>query len=163
QALHLQITQALAARTAPERVAEHLLAAGPAAAPLLPWLADNADELAARTPVRAAELLGGVLDTMVPPAEDAARLPAALATALVGAGRSEQAEQVARSALAGPIGPQPEAALRWTLASACFSQAAFDRAVVEIGIALTTDQLTEGEQARFWALDAQCRTGLGQP
>jgi len=40
------VAQALAARTSPERVAEYLLAAGPAAAPMVPWLAGHADELA---------------------------------------------------------------------------------------------------------------------
>ena len=50
QALHGQIAQALVTRAAPERVAGHLLAAGPAAAPLLPWLADAADDIADRAP-----------------------------------------------------------------------------------------------------------------
>jgi DNA-binding CsgD family transcriptional regulator len=163
QALHLQVAQALAARTSPERVAEHLLAAASAATPMVPWLASNADELAARTPELAAELLSRVLDTMVPPAGTARRLRAALATALLRDGRAEQAERVARSALTVPADPRTEAALRWTLASACFSQAAFDRAVAEIGIALAGDRLTEGERARFHALDAQCRIPLGQP
>jgi predicted ATPase len=48
QALHGQIAQALVTRVAPERVAEHLLAAGPAAAPLLGWLADAAGDIADR-------------------------------------------------------------------------------------------------------------------
>ncbi len=78
QALHLQVAEALATRTAPERVAGHLLAAGPAAAPMLPWLADTADDLTARTPALAAELLSQVLD-MAPPggetAQPAARRP----------------------------------------------------------------------------------------
>ena len=50
QALHLQVAQALATRTSPEQVAEHLLAAASAATPMVPWLASNADELAGRTP-----------------------------------------------------------------------------------------------------------------
>jgi hypothetical protein len=162
QALHLQVAQTLATRTSPERVAEHLLAAGPAVAPLLPWLADHADELAARTPGLDVELLGGVLDTTVPPADTARQLRAALATALLRGGRADQAEQVARSALTFPAGPRARAALRWTLASACFSQAAFDRAVAEIGIALADGRLTQGEQARFRGLEAQCRVPLGQ-
>ena len=57
------MAQALAARTSPERVAEYLLAAGPAAAPMVPWLAGHADELAARTPALAAELFSRVLET----------------------------------------------------------------------------------------------------
>lgn len=162
QALHLQAAQALATRTSPERVAEHLLAAGPAAAPLLPWLAEGGNELAARTPELAVELLSRVLDTTVPPAETARQLRAALATALLRGGRAEQAEQIAQSALTVPAGPRAEAALRWTLASACFSQAAFDRAAAEIGIALADGRLTQGEQARFRGLQAQCRSPLGQ-
>jgi DNA-binding NarL/FixJ family response regulator len=162
QALHLQVAQALTTRTSPERVAEHLLAAGPAAGPLLPWLAGNADELAARTPELAIELFSRVLDTTVPLAETARQLRAALATALLRSGRADRAEQVARSALTVPVGPRAEAALRWTLASACFSQAAFDRAVAEIGTALADGRLTQGEEARFRGLEAQCRIPLGQ-
>jgi tetratricopeptide (TPR) repeat protein len=164
QALHLQAAQTLAGRTPLERVAEHLLAAGTAATPMVRWLADHGDELAARAPALAAELLGYALDTLVvPPGDTAHRLRAALATALLRSGRAEQAEQVARSALAAPADPRTEAALRWTLASACFSQAAFDRSVTEIGIALAAGQLTQGEQARFRVLDAQSRIPLGQP
>jgi len=163
QALHLQIAQALASRTSPEQVAEHLLAAGTAAAPMVPWLAGRADELAVRTPALAVELLSCALDiTVAPPGETPHQLRAALATALLRIGRAEQAEHIARSALAIPVGPRAEAALRWTLASACVSQAGYDRAITEIGTALATGRLTQGEQARFQALDAQCHIPFAQ-
>ena len=119
QALHFQIAQTLTTRASPPRVAEHMLAAGPAAAPLLPWLAGAAEDLATRTPVLAAELLGQVLDTLTPPPEIADHLRAGLAASLLCIGNSRQAEQVARSALSVPSGPRTEAALRWTLANAC--------------------------------------------
>jgi DNA-binding CsgD family transcriptional regulator/tetratricopeptide (TPR) repeat protein len=170
QGLHLQVARALARHASPDRVAEHLLAAGPAAAALLPWLAEHADDLAVRAPALAAELLGGMLDAQVPlPGETGHRLCAGLATALLRVGQPAQAERVARSALAGtaglraPPGRRTEAALRWTLVSACISQGRADRALAEIGIALATGRLTRGEQARFGAQDARCRIALGKP
>jgi DNA-binding CsgD family transcriptional regulator/tetratricopeptide (TPR) repeat protein len=164
QALHGQIAQALIARTAPERVAEHLLAAGPAAAPLLGWLADTAGDIVDRAPALAADLLGQLLSTLTPPpGEVSSRLRAALAAALLRTGRAGAAEQMARSALATPPDARTEAALRWTLATACASQGAIDRAVTEIAAALATGRLTLAEQARFHGLDAQCQITLSQP
>jgi DNA-binding CsgD family transcriptional regulator/tetratricopeptide (TPR) repeat protein len=164
QALQGQVAQALIGRAAPERIAGHLLAAGPAAASLLPWLADAAGDIAEHAPALAAELLSQLLGTVAPQAgEIVGRLRAALAAALLHSGRPEAAEQVARSALARPVVPRTEAALRWTLATACASQGAVDRAVTEIAAALATDRLTLGEQGRFYGLDAQCRITLSQP
>jgi DNA-binding NarL/FixJ family response regulator len=163
QALHGQIAQALVARAAPERVAEHLLAAGPAAAPLLPWLADAAGDLAERAPALAADLLGHVLGTMSPPEMVSGRLRAALAASLLRTGRAEAAEHTAREALAIPPGARTEAGLRWTLANACAGQGAIDRAVTEIAAALATGRLTLAEQARFYGLDAQCQITLSEP
>jgi DNA-binding CsgD family transcriptional regulator/tetratricopeptide (TPR) repeat protein/chloramphenicol 3-O-phosphotransferase len=164
QALQGQVAQALIGRAAPERIAGHLLAAGPAAAPLLPWLADFAGDIADRAPALAAELFSQLLGTVAPPrGEIASGLSAALAAALLRTGRPEAAEQTARSALATPTGPRTEAALQWTLATACASQGAVDRAVTEIAAALATGRLTLGEQARFYGLDAQCRITLSQP
>jgi chloramphenicol 3-O-phosphotransferase len=164
QALHGQIAQALVTRAAPERVAEHLLAAGPAAASLLPWLADAADDIVDRAPALAADLLGQLLSTVVPPpGEISGRLRAALAAALLRTGRAGAAEQAARSALATSADARTEAALRWTLATACASQGAIDRAVTEIAAALATGRLSLAEQARFYGLDAQCQITLSQP
>lgn len=162
QALHLQIAQTLTTRASPPRVAEHMLAAGPAAAALLPWLAGATEDLATRTPVLAAELLGQVLDTLTPPPEIADLLRAGLAASLLRTGNARQAEQVARSALSVPSGPRTEAALRWTLANACASQGAADRTVEEIGIALATGRLTVAEQARFHGLAARSYITLSQ-
>jgi predicted ATPase len=137
QALHGQIAQALVARAAPERVAEHLLAAGPAAAPLLGWLASAAGDIVDRAPALAADLLGQLLDTVAPPpGEISGRLRAALAAALLRTGQAGAAEQAAREALATLPDARTEAALRWTLATACASQGAIDRAVTEIAAVL---------------------------
>jgi DNA-binding CsgD family transcriptional regulator len=164
QALHGQIAQALVTHAAPERVAEHLLGAGPAAAPLLGWLADAAGDIVDRAPALATDLLGQTLSTMAPPqGEISGQLRAALATALLRTGRAGAAEQAARSALARPLDARTEAALRWTLATACASQGAIDRAVTEIAAALATGRLTLAEQARFHGLDAQCQITLSQP
>ena len=163
QAMHGQAAQALVTRAAPERVAEHLLAAGPAAAPLLPWLADAAGDLADRAPALIAELISQLLDTVVPAAEIAGRLRAAQAAALLRTRQAAAAEHAARAALATPAGARTEASLRWTLATACASQGAVDHAVTEISAALATGRLTLAEEARFYGLDAQCQITLSQP
>jgi DNA-binding CsgD family transcriptional regulator len=111
-----------------------------------------------------ADLLGQLLTTLVPPqGEVSGRLRAALAAALLRTGRAGAAEQSARSALATPLDARTEVALRWTLATACASQGAIDRAVTEIAAALATGRLTLAEQARFYGLDAQCQITLSQP
>jgi DNA-binding CsgD family transcriptional regulator/tetratricopeptide (TPR) repeat protein len=164
QALHGQIARALVTHAAPERVAEHLLAAGPAATPLFGWLADAAGQIADRAPALAADLLSQLLTTMAPPqGEISGPLRAALAAALLRTGRAEAAEQAARSALATPPDARTEAALRWTLANACASQGAIDRAVTEIAAALATGRPTLAEQARFHGLDAFCQITLSEP
>ena len=163
QALHGQIAQALVTRAAPERVAEHLRAAGPAAAPLLGWLAGAAEDIVDRAPALAADLLGQLLGTVAPPDKVSIRLRAALAEALLRTGQAAAAEQAARSALVTAPDVRTEAALRWTLATACASQGAIDRAVTEIAAALSTGRLTLAEQARFHGLDAQCQITLSQP
>jgi DNA-binding NarL/FixJ family response regulator len=164
EALHGQIAQALVTRAAPERVAEHLLAAGPAAAPLLGWLTDAAGDIVDRAPALAADLLSQLLTTMAPPqGELSGRLRAALAVALLRTGRAGAAEQAARSALATPPDARTEAALRWTLANACASQGLIDRAATEIAAALATGRLTLAEQARFHGLDAFCQITFSAP
>jgi len=164
QALHLQMAEALSSSASPERAARHLLAAGSADGPLLPWLASVADDLAARTPALAAELLTQVLDTSAMPAgEVSGRLRSALAAALLRSGRPSDAKQIARSALAVEFDPRTRAALWWTLASAYAGCGATDRAVDEIGAALATGELTLAERARFSGLRARCYITLSQP
>jgi DNA-binding CsgD family transcriptional regulator/tetratricopeptide (TPR) repeat protein len=164
QALHLQIARALSFGTSPERAAGHLLTAGSAAGPLLPWLASVADDLAARAPSLASALLTQVLTTPAAPAgeEVTGRLRSALAAALLRNGRPEDAEQVAQSALVMTRDPRIRAALRWTLVSAYAGRGATDRAVEEIGVALATGELTLAEQARFSGLQARCYVTLSQ-
>jgi hypothetical protein len=112
QALHLQMAETLSVSASPERAAGHLLAAGSAAGPLLPWLAGVADDLAVRTPALAIELLTQVLDiSATPTGEVSGRLRSALAAALLRSGRPSDAEQIARSALAVAFGPRTRAAL----------------------------------------------------
>jgi len=162
-ALHLQIAQTLVSH-APERAADHLLAAGPTSGPLLPWLASVADDIAAWAPALATDLLAQVLDTQIaPPGDVIDRLRSALAAALLRRGRPEEAKQVARSALAAAHDPRISAALRWTLASAYAGLGAVDQAVEEIGAVLAAGQLTLAEQARFHGLRAQCYITRSRP
>jgi DNA-binding CsgD family transcriptional regulator len=163
-ALHLQIARTLASRACPEQAVGHLLAAGPAAGPLLPWLASVADDIAARAPALAADLLAEVLDTLaVPAGEVTDKLRSALAAALLRGRRLEEAGQVARSALAAAHDPRISAALRSTLASAYAGLGATDSAAEELDAALATGQLTLVEQARLHDLRAQCFIVGGLP
>jgi DNA-binding CsgD family transcriptional regulator/tetratricopeptide (TPR) repeat protein len=163
QALHLQIAQVLSTGASPERAAGYLLAAGSAASPLLPWLAGVADDLAARVPALAGDLLTQVLDRSAPPTgQVTGQLRSALAAALLRSGRLPEAERVARSALAAAHDSRTGAALRWTLASACAGRGATDQAVAEIGAALATGELTLAERARFSGLQARCYITLSQ-
>jgi DNA-binding CsgD family transcriptional regulator/tetratricopeptide (TPR) repeat protein len=165
QALQLQIASALSSGASPERAASHLLAAGSAAGPLLPWLASVADDLAMRAPYLASDLLTQVLKTPAAPAgeEVTGPLRSALATALLRGERLGAAEQVARPALVTTRDPRLRAALRWTLACVYAGRGATDRAVAEIGAALATGELTLAEQARFSGLQARCYITLSQP
>jgi DNA-binding CsgD family transcriptional regulator len=164
QALHLQIAQTMTSRTSPERAAGHLLAAGPAACPLLPWLATVADDIAARAPALAADLLTQVVDTLaVPAGEVSDRLRSALAAALLRTGRPDAAEQTARCALAAAKDPGIAAALRWTVAGASAGLGAPDRAAEEIDAALVAGGLTLAEKARFSGLLARCYSNLSRP
>ena len=157
QALHLQIAQTLVSHASPEQAVGHLLAAELAAGPLLPWLATVADDIAVRTPALAADLLTQVLDTLaVPPGEVTDRLRCALAVALLRRARPEEAQQVARSALAAAHDPRITATSRWRLASGYAGLGATDHTVEELGAALVTGQRTLVEQARFRGLRAQC-------
>jgi DNA-binding CsgD family transcriptional regulator len=159
-ALHAQIAQALAQVRAPAvRVAEHMLAAGPAGTALLPWLADAAPTLVRAAPQLAADVLQQGLaaagDSGLPADP---RLAVALSDALLRTGWPEQAEHAARTALAAAGGPP---ALRWSLALACVAQGGTGRAVEEIAAALSVGGLTEAEQARFLGLAALCSVTLG--
>ena len=157
QALHLQIAQTLVSHASPERAAGHLLAAGSAAGPLLPWLTTVADDIAVRELALAADLLTQVVDTLAVPAGEVTDwLRCALAAALIRRRRSKEAEQVARSALAAMHDPGISAALRWTLASRVPDLGATDRTVEEFGAVLATGQFTLAEQARFHGLRAKC-------
>jgi DNA-binding CsgD family transcriptional regulator/tetratricopeptide (TPR) repeat protein len=159
-ALHAQIAQALAEIRAPAvKVADHLLAAGPGATAMLPWLADAASALVRTAPALAADVLRQGLAA----ADDSGRptdprLTVALPQALLRTGEPGRAERAARAALAAAGGPP---ALRWLLALACVGQGQTDRAVEEITTALAVGGLTPAEQARFHGLAAQCHVTLG--
>jgi hypothetical protein len=164
QALHAQIALAFADRPPPERVVEHLLAAGDGPGPLAGWLARTADDLVARVPELLVELLGPAVSGGQLAADPSAdQLHATLATALLRTGCGDRSEQVARAGIARTSDARTEAALRWTIAHACISRGAVDRAVEEIAAALATGRLTRAEQARFLGLSALCQITLSRP
>jgi DNA-binding NarL/FixJ family response regulator len=155
-ALHLQAGQALAAAGAPvERAAQHLLAGTTLDTKTLEWLVRSASRLSARAPELAADLLRRVFDIADLAGDQARQLRLALATALLRAGRSAEAETVATEALAaGEDGDCGQ--LRWILLHAHLSQGHFTAALAEARRALDGSDLTRAERARFHGLAAQC-------
>jgi len=159
-ALHLQAGRALAAVGAPvEQAAQHLLAGMTFDTRTLRWLAGSADQLSARAPGLAADLLRRALDGMDPvngQADQAGALRLALANALLRAGRFADAETVADTALtAGPAG-ESGGRLRWILVQARLNRGHVSAALAGAQRALDNGGLTRPERARFHGLAAQC-------
>lgn len=155
-ALRQRAGQALAAVGAPvERAAPHLLSGMAFDARTLRWLAGSADQLSARAPGLAADLLYRALEVTDPGADQAGPLRLALANALLRAGRFAAAETVADGALnAGPAGDFT-GRLRWILVQARLSRGHVSEALAEAQRALGGG-LTFAERARFRGLAAQC-------
>jgi DNA-binding CsgD family transcriptional regulator len=155
-ALNQRAGQALAAVGAPvERAAPHLLSGMAFDARTLRWLAGSADQLSARAPGLAADLLQRVIEVTGPGSDQAGPLRLALANALLRAGRFAAAETVADGTLnAGPAGDLT-GRLRWILVQARFSRGHVSEALAEAQRALGGG-LTFAERARFRGLAAQC-------
>lgn len=163
-ALHLQAGQALAgAGGSVERAAQHLLAGMTMDGAVLAWLADNADRLSARAPELAAELLSRAVQMADPTDDQLRRLRAELATALLRAGRFEDADITAREALATEAGGGPEARLRWVMVHARINLGDPGSALAAAQRALASGGLTRAETARFHGLIAQLLHIMARP
>jgi hypothetical protein len=139
-----------------ERAAQHLLAGMTLDAQAARWLARSADELSARAPELAADLLQRVLDQATTAGDQAGQLHLALATAQLRAGRFKQAEAAAAEALAVGHDAASAGKLQWIIAHARLNQGDLAAPLAGVQQALAGDTLTRAERARFGGLAAQC-------
>ncbi|MEU8783905.1 AAA family ATPase [Streptomyces sp. NPDC048637] len=162
--LHLRTAQALAdGGAAPERVAEHLLDAAPAAGGfLIPWLLASAARLTARAPAMTLQLIDKALALADPGDPRYDRLQLHRALAQFSCGRLAEAEETARCALARTRDPGAELALRWTIVHAAFVGGRPDLALTEARDAGGSAGLPVVEATRFRAFGALCLFALGR-
>ena len=157
QALHTEAAHALAvAGTPTERVAHHLLAGDALDGQAVAWTVEAADRLIVRTPGQAVELFRRAFDTVDLSQQQASRLYAAMATALLTTRQFVKVRKTARRALANPLQPRDEAAIRWALVHSLLNQGHAEAALDEAQGALASDNLILAEQARFHGIAAQC-------
>ncbi|WP_433432746.1 helix-turn-helix transcriptional regulator [Nonomuraea sp. CA-141351] len=152
-ALHRDAARALdGIGVEPQRLAQHLLAAGQTGDRWTRrWIVGAAPVLAVRAPQIAAELLRRELDHQVADARDLAALSEALAQILLGMGEHEQAATRARQALAVLTEPADRGRMHWLLARALFSGGHNDAAVTALEQALRHADLPDPWRARLLA------------
>ncbi|WP_181923872.1 helix-turn-helix transcriptional regulator [Streptomyces inhibens] len=162
--LHLRTAQALAgAGAVPERVAEQLLAAAPAAGEfLIDWLLGSAVPLTSRAPAMALLLLDQALALTDPADPRRGQLKLYRAVAQLSSGRLAEAEETARCALARTHDPGWEGPLRWIIVHASFARGRPDLALVEIHAACGSSGVSALEVIRFRAFSALCLFALGR-
>jgi DNA-binding CsgD family transcriptional regulator len=137
-----------------ERVAEHLMAGTAVDRRTIDWLTRTADQLIVRAPQLAVILLRRALASA--DGETAPELRYHLVRALLWDGNASEAEQTARTALAGGGDPAREGVLRWLLVQACYRQGRLAEAQAAAGEALSSPHLTQGEIGRFHGFIALC-------
>ncbi|MEE6258077.1 ATP-binding protein [Plantactinospora sonchi] len=152
-ALHLDVARALeAASVEPQRVAQHLLAAGVVGDRWARrWLTEVAPVLAVRAPGLAAELLRRELDHDLPDDRDRAALGLTLARVLPATGEPGDAVVRARQALAVCVDPADRGHLHWVLARALFSNGQNNAAADTLHRALGAPDLPDAWRARLLA------------
>ena len=157
KALHTEAARALAiAGAPPERVAHHLLAGDALDGQAAAWVAAAADRLTVRAPDQALELFRRALNVVDLPQQQASRLCAAMATALLTTRQFARVRKAARQVLARPLEPRDEAAIRWALVHALLNEGHVDGALQETRNALASDTLIPPECAKFHGIAAQC-------
>lgn len=162
--LHLKSAHALDdAGAAPERVAEHLLAAAPAAgAFLVSWLRGSAAALATRAPAMAIQLLDTALTLTGPDDPHQGELQLHRALAHLSLGELAEAEESARCALLRPAAPEWEWGSRWIIVQATFGRGRADLALAETRAACRSESVPSTEATRFRAFSAVCLFALGR-
>ncbi|MFI7094365.1 ATP-binding protein [Streptomyces lydicus] len=162
--LHLRTAQALAtAGAAPERVAEHLLVAAPAAGEFLTsWLVDSAAQLTTRAPATALQLIDRALALAGPHDARHDHLQWHRAIAQLSCGHLAEAEETARCALARTRDLVWECPLRWIIVHAAFARGRPDLALIETRLASGSQDVPAVEAIRFQAFSAVCLLALGE-
>ncbi|MER6844671.1 hypothetical protein [Streptomyces platensis] len=162
--VHQEAGRALAEAGAPvERIAEHLLNSGTAGgAWMVAWTARSAGPLTARAPQLAVDLLRRSVALAGPDDPLAGPLRLHLTVALMCAGRSREAEEHARQALARGTEPALEPALHWILAQSLFLRGRPDLAARAAETARAAPAVPPAEAARFHAFASVCLVSMGR-
>ncbi|MGP8303201.1 helix-turn-helix transcriptional regulator [Streptomyces inhibens] len=162
--LHLKTAQALAtAGAAPERVAEHLLVAAPAAGEFLTaWLVESAAQLTTRAPATALQLIDQALALADPHDARHDHLQWHRAIAQLSCGHLAEAEETARCALARTRDVAWECPLRWIIVHASYARGRPDLALIETRLACSSQDVPAIETIRFQAFSAVCLFALGK-
>ncbi|MGF6947049.1 DNA-binding CsgD family transcriptional regulator [Streptomyces auratus] len=162
--LHLRTARALAtAGAAPERVAEHLLVAAPAATEFLTaWLVESAAHLTIRAPAMALHLIDQALALADPHDPRHDHLQWHRAIAQLSCGHLAEAEETARRALTRNHDPDWECPLRWIIVHAAFTRGRPDLALIETRLACSGQDIPATEEIRFQAFSALCLFALGK-
>lgn len=168
-ALHRQYGQILLRRDeSAVLAADHLLrSAEPGDTAALADLDAAAQRTLHGAPRAAADLAARALELTAPGNRDALPRTVAAARALAAAGRLDQADRIARDALARPLPPDAEARLRCVLSSVLFlrgaaADAAAEAGAVLAGAALPGDLRDDATTARLLAL-ASARDAAAVP
>ena len=169
-AWHRDAARALAAAGAPtDRVARQLLwAVGGSSGPtdpmddwMLTWLTDTAELLIGRAPQVAVDLLRRAVATRTDdPRHDV--LAARFADALFRVGNAEEAEGVARRALARVGDPDLVGDLHWTIAQSLMLQGRSAEAIAMLKDALAAAGISSRHRARLLVLTARIQSSLGE-
>lgn len=160
--LHTEIARRLDAVGAPPvSVAEHLLRA-PSSAELVPWTLELADRVRSISSDTAVELWRRVVEVVGPGDVSHVRAVSGIARAVVSAGRSAEAAELARGALEGRVPAALEGALRTTLCHALIFLGDPAGAQAEADAAALSPRLSAAERAAHLAFSGWPRLLLGQ-
>lgn len=161
--LHRDLARALAAAGQPPgRVAAHLLRGAEAGdGEAVRWLHRAAEEVTARAPAVAVELLEHALGLADPADPVRGRLAADRAVALMLAGRPE-GEQACRDVLVERAAPEREGVLRWLLLRTMLIRGRAAEAVQHIDAALAMRSASAAETAHYLASSSFARLVLGR-
>ncbi len=164
-ALHRQVAKVLADAGMPlDEVGAHLAAAAPDALDgwAVDWLATHATKLAYRAPDLAAELLPVAAARGEPDAPHRAALLHGLAQSLDVLNRTDEADAVARQALACSSDPAESAELVWNLATILYLAGRYADALGVLDDGLARADLPAPARSRMRAARAKSLASLGR-
>jgi len=160
--LHSEVARRLdEAGSPPVSVAEHLLRA-PATAERATWMLELADRVRPISSEAAVELWRRVVEVLDPGERGHVRAVAGIARAVVSAGRSIEAAELARGALERVVDPDLESDLRSTLCHALIFLGDPVAAQAEADLAASSPRLSPAERASHLAFSGWPRLLMGQ-